>query len=233
MRRGAIARSVLIALGYGLIVSAIGLVGLPALFGALQDVGAIRGWLWLGCGVAMCIWLLAPAAQLTPILARIFDRMPSQARDPLPQATLTFQVARLLTGAVYVIILQGIIRRPLLASVGADAEPFLVEAVFAALALLALLTILALVHQTARPLVEGLARFALDTTLATTGSEAAATRTRAYDARSQARSAATRLQPAPGSPGSSASEATQVAAAETEETVASRTRAAADGRARA
>jgi hypothetical protein len=233
MRSRTVARSILVALGYGLIVSVIGLVGLPALFGALQDVGAIRGWLWLGCGVALCIWLLAPAAQLTPVLARIFDRMPNQARDPLPPGTLTFQVARLLTGGVYLIILQGIIRRPLLASVGAEAEPFLVEAVFAALTLLALLTILALVHQTARPLVEGLVRFALDTTLATTGSEAAAARTRAYDAPSQARSAATRLQPTPGSPGSSASEATQVAAAEIEETVASRTRPAADGRARA
>jgi hypothetical protein len=233
MRRETIARSTLVALGYGLIVSAIGLVGLPALFGALQDVSAIRGWLWLGCGVAVCTWLLAPAAQLTPVLARIFDRVPGQARDPSPPGTLTLQVARLLTGAVYLAILQGIIRRPLLASVGAEAEPFLVEAVFAALALLALLTILALVHHTARPLVEGLARFALDTTLATTGSEAAAARTHAYDARSQARSAATRLQPTPGSPGSSASEATQVAAAEIEETVASRTRPAADGRARA
>ena len=233
MRRETIARSILVALGYGLIVSAIGLVGLPALFGALQDVGAIRGWLWLGCGVAVCVWLLAPAAQLTPLLARSIDRLPKQAQVPPPASALTFQVARLLIGAVYLIVLQGIIRRPLLASVGAEAEPFLVEAVFAALALLALLTILALVHQTARPLVEGLARFALDTTLATSGSEAAASRTRAYEARSRARSAATRLQPTPGSPGSSASQATQIAAAETEETVTSRTRPVADGRARA
>src|SRR5262245_18142958 len=167
MRRGTLARSILLAIGYGLIISVIGLVGLPALFGALQDLGALRAWLWLGCAVAVCIWLLAPAAMLTLTLARVLERMPAQKSNP---GTLIFQVARLLTGALYLVILQAIIRRPLVASVGAEAEPFLVEAIFAVLALLTLLIILAWVHQTARPLVEQLARCEHDNTLPTSGS---------------------------------------------------------------
>ena len=74
----------------------------------------------------------------------------------------------------YLVLVQAIVRRPLVAVSGPGIEPFLVEAVLGGVALLALLVMLALLHQVARPLVEGVAWLGLDSLLATSGSDSPA-----------------------------------------------------------
>jgi hypothetical protein len=80
----------------------------------------------------------------------------------------------LLVATTYLVLLQAIVRHPLVAVLGDNAEPFLVEAVFAIVALMVLLVLLAWTYRAAKPLIEGMAWVALDAAFATSRSEEAA-----------------------------------------------------------
>ena len=80
-------------------------------------------------------------------------------------------IARLLVAAGYVVLFQAIVRRPLVAVFGTEAEPFVVEAAIGAAALLILLAVLAWLYQALKPLLEGVALGALDALFATSNSK--------------------------------------------------------------
>jgi hypothetical protein len=67
------------------------------------------------------------------------------------------------------VLIQAVLRRPLVLTLGPAFERFVVEATFAASMLLLLFGLLVALHRTGRPLVSGLAWQALDTAFATSG----------------------------------------------------------------
>jgi hypothetical protein len=178
MQTRTVDRSILIGIAFTLAACGIGLIGLPLIVSQFA-FGSASSWWWLILAVATCLCLVAPAAAL----GRGLERMLARARAHGDQRALAHrarvQVARLLLAVGYVVLVQAIVRRPLVATVGESAEPFVIEASFAAVVLVALVLLLSWVHHTARPLVEGLARSTLDALLATSGSEAAAARAEA------------------------------------------------------
>jgi hypothetical protein len=169
-----VVRSVVQALGHAGLASALGLVGLPLFVGGPPEVGSLRAWLWLALAAAIGVWLLVPAPMLIDALARVLARLPSQARRARPRGAPGGEEASLLVAAAYIVLLQAVLRPAVVNVFGPAAEPFVVEAVLGATALLLLLAVLGWLHQAARPLVEGLARAGLDVVLATSGSERAA-----------------------------------------------------------
>jgi hypothetical protein len=166
-------RSVVQALGHAGVACAVGLVGLPLAFGGPLEVGSLRAWVWLALAAAIGAWLLVPAPVLIDALARVLARLPSQHVQVQPRSRPSAEAASLLLAAAYMVVLQAVARPAVVNVFGPSAEPFVVEAVLGATALLLLLALLAWLHQTARPLVEGLAGAGLDVVLATSGSEQA------------------------------------------------------------
>lgn len=73
--------------------------------------------------------------------------------------------------AAYLVLIESILRHPLVAVVGAESEPFLIEAVVAVIALLLLFVLLGWIYRAARPIIEELAWQTLDAALATSSSE--------------------------------------------------------------
>lgn len=171
MRRTMSVGSIRQAVGHLVVASAIGLLALPLIFSSSPDVGSPQAWLWLGASAVIGAWLFVPAPVVVRALARVLVRVPVSSRLQVPSERSRFQVSQRLVAIGYVVVLQAVVRRPLVGALGAAAEPLIVEAIFAVIALLVLLAMLALLHQVGRPLVEGLATFALDTILATSGSE--------------------------------------------------------------
>lgn len=146
--------------------SFIGLVGLQLLFGALpaRDLAL----LWLGLALLVSAGLLAPTRPLASMLAQALSRLPGQGRQTSALArTTTRETAWLIVAAAYLVLVQAILRHPLVAVFGQSAAPFLVEATFAIFALLVLLVLLGWMYRAARPLVEDAAREALDATFVT------------------------------------------------------------------
>jgi hypothetical protein len=168
-----VTRSVVQALGHAGVACAVGLVGLPLVFGGPLEVGSLRAWVWLVLAAATGAWLLLPAPVLIEALARVLARLPSQHAEHQPHIRPSAEAASLLLAAAYVVLLQAVARPAVVNVFGPSAEPFVIEAVLGATVLLLLLALLAWLHQTARPLVEGLARTGLDAVLATSGSERA------------------------------------------------------------
>jgi hypothetical protein len=150
----------------------IGLAVLPFAFGRLPDPG-LSIW-WLGLAVIACACTLVPARVLIHRLAGVLTLLPGQSgQQPALRRRTTLECAGLSVAAGYLVVLQAILRHPLVAVFGASAEPFIVEATFAVLALLLLLALLVWIYRAARPLVEGIARVALDAAFATSHSEEA------------------------------------------------------------
>ena len=169
MPRVTVARSIVEAVIQAVVASTIGLVGLPFVF-ARADLVASGAWMWLVLATASGVWLIALAPVFAGGLRQLLARVSTRTTRGTHQATV--EVSRLLLAAAYVVLLQAILRRPLVAVIGVDAEPFVVEGCLAAVALLALLVLLGQIHRAGRPLIEGLASSTLDALLATTGSEA-------------------------------------------------------------
>jgi hypothetical protein len=131
------------------------------------------GWgevVWLLVAVLVVGWLAA----LFPLLGRALDRRLS--RLPLPSTDASADLpllARLALGAGYVVLIQAVLRRPLVRVLGPSFERFVVEAAFGAVMLLLLFGLLVALHRTVRPLVAGFAWVVLDTAFATSGSATA------------------------------------------------------------
>jgi len=172
MHQVTILRSNLAGIGHAVVATFIGLVGLPLVSGTT----AAPPWVWLALASAVCIWLLAPAPTFIGGLERLLARAPLRGGPVALAPSVRMEIARLLLAVVYVVVLQAIVRRPLVTTLGAGAEPFVVEASFAVFALTALVILLGWIHRAGRPLVEGIVRFTLDALLATSGSEVAAAR---------------------------------------------------------
>ena len=172
MLLGTVFRSHLAGLGHALAAALIGLVGLPLL--RATDTGP--AWVWLALATLASVWLLAPALTLTRGLERLLARTPVHSGHAAHASAARVEIARLLIAATYLVLLQAIMRRPLVLTFGAAAEPFVIEATFGVAALIALVILLGWIHRAARPLVEGLARLTLDSLLATSVSEVAAAR---------------------------------------------------------
>jgi hypothetical protein len=171
MQPGTFGRSVLNGVAVVVAASLFGLFGLPIIFGNQPDTHTAIAWLVVA--IATCVCLLLPTRLLAKALAILLMRLPRRGRHSETTRQATFEVAELLVAATYLVLLQAIVRHPLVAVLGTDAEPFLIEAVFGILALLALLLLLTWIYRAARPLVEGMAWVALDVTFATTSSEEA------------------------------------------------------------
>lgn len=171
MPRVTVARSIVEGVIQAVVASTIGLVGLPFIF-ARPDLDASGAWLWLVLATASGVWLIALAPVFAGGLRQLLARVSTRTTRGTLEHQATVEVSRLLLAAAYVVLLQAILRRPLVAVIGVDAEPFVVEGCLAAVALLALLVLLGQIHRAGRPLIQGLASSTLDALLATTGSEA-------------------------------------------------------------
>jgi hypothetical protein len=178
----AYSRSVPEGLAHLIVAGAVGLVGLPLVFGSITRGGAIWAWLWLGMGVLVGIWLLLPSRVLAAGVARLLGQVPVRSPEPGHGEHVAADIGRLTLSAVYVIVLQATLRRPMVAALGAGVEPFLVEASIAVVAFVALMIVFGWALRVARPLLESLAWTALDSLLATSGSEATDAVDRAHQA---------------------------------------------------
>jgi hypothetical protein len=159
--------------GMVLFVSAalLGVVLLPRIFGSLPD--SPRAVVWLALSVVLCIALIVPTRTLATTLATGLLRLPGRARPSAVAQRASTEIARLVVAATYLVLMQAILRHPLVVVFGAEAEPFLVEALVAVVALLILLALLGWIYQAAKPIIEDLAWNALDAAFATSASEEA------------------------------------------------------------
>jgi hypothetical protein len=163
-------RSVLTGLAIVVIAALVGLAVLPLIFGSLPDRN--QAVMWLALAVVACVCMLLPTRVLTATLAEVLTSLPERRgfQSAWSQRAAT-EVARLILAACYLLLVQAILRHPVVAVFGTTAEPFVIEAAIAAFAFLVLLVLLGSIYRDARPLVEGMAWTALDSLFATTRSE--------------------------------------------------------------
>ncbi len=168
MQQEGVGRSVLVGVAVLVVASLFGLFGLAAIFGGLPD--PLSGLIWLALAVGCCWCALIPARSLTRAVASQLSRISGSSHSGSGHdwsERATRELAGLLVAVVCIVLVQAILRRPLVAVFGVGAEAFVVEAVVGIVALLTLLLVLSWAYAIARPLVEGLARTALDTAFVT------------------------------------------------------------------
>jgi hypothetical protein len=170
--------SFLVRIGQTLVACVFGLVGLPSLARSV-DPGATNSWLWLALAGLVSVSLFVPASGFVAVLDRLLARAHVPGGYPLLARPARIEIARLILAGAYLVVIQAMLRRPVVATFGSAAEPFVIEATWGALALVALVVLMGWMHHAARPLVEGAARSTLDVLLATTGSDAATERAEA------------------------------------------------------
>jgi len=139
-------------------VAAFGAAGLPTLFNGSGDTRGAAAWLILA--IIDCMLLLAPARRIANGLTSLLLRLPGA------QQSSVGSIAWLVICATDLVIIQAILRNPLVLALG-DAQPFVVESVVANVSLLALIGVLMCIYCSAGQLIETLAFLALDSTLAT------------------------------------------------------------------
>jgi hypothetical protein len=165
-------RSILTSISIVVFAAVVGLAGLPLVFGSLPD--PTQAVLWLAMSVIVCVCLLIPTRVLANALAAVLAPVPEGRRlDSTGSRNTPLDLARLVTAAVYLLLLQAIVRHPVVAVFGTSAEPFVIESAIAVFAFLLLLVLLGWIYRAARPVIEGLAWSALDSLFATTRSEQA------------------------------------------------------------
>ena len=147
----------------------LGLFALPLVYDRVP--GSSQAKLWLAATVVVCLCLIVPTRPLAAGLAAAAARLPGRGRRPAATPGDALAVAQPVIAAVYLIVVQAMLRRPIVAVFGIDAEPFVIEATFGVLGLLLLLVLLSWIHRTAKPLIESATWLALDATLATSGSD--------------------------------------------------------------
>jgi hypothetical protein len=130
---------------------------------------------WLLAAIVGSILVIALALYLSRPLADAIDRRASSSAITASQTRL---LARLLMCGVALVVTQAILRRPVALIVGGDQSLLPVEAGIAAGALAALLLLLVLVYETARPMVQELTLKVIDAAVPTLGTSAQAEPTR-------------------------------------------------------
>jgi hypothetical protein len=153
-------------------VSLLGLVGLPLVFGGAPD--STHAIVWLGLATVAGVCLLVAAVLLVNPLAGALMHAPVRGLEPHVIRRASVDVARLTAVVVCVVLLQAMLRRPVISAFGANAEPFAVEASIGIVGLVVLLMALLWLHYAARLLIENMAETALDAGLSTTSTESAA-----------------------------------------------------------
>ncbi len=166
-------RSVLERAGQAALASTIGLIGLPFIFTSLSNLDLAHTWLWLAIAIGVSGWLLAVAPVISRCLGQLLAQVPAPGLPPERLSRAAADVGRLVVAIGYLVLVQAIVRGPLVAiSIGSGADRFNVEATFAATALIALFGLLGWLYQGARVLIEGVASGALDSVLTTVDSDA-------------------------------------------------------------
>jgi hypothetical protein len=156
-----VVQRLLLAIGAGLF----GLVVLPSVFGGFSD--PTQAVVWLGLAVTDGAILLAVALLLMGPLASLLLRLPVNGL-PLPVVHGAMQnVSRLVVAAVYLVLVQAILRRPLVGVFGSSADPFAIEAAVAITVMLIVSLVLVWLLSAARPFIEDVVRMMLDASLAT------------------------------------------------------------------
>jgi len=166
------------------VAALIGLIALPAIFdtgsGAFAAGGAslsLTAVAWLVGGLAVSVWLLAMVPGLARGLSGLLGRLELQTDGVATQRSAmrvgAEVVSRWIVGVAEVVVIQAILRRPVVGVLGTLVDPSTVDAAFAAGTLVLLLIVLIWLHRSARPLVEAATWQALDALVATSGSERA------------------------------------------------------------
>lgn len=168
-----------------------GLVGtfaLPAVAGGATPTGggpSVAAVAWLAGGLLVSAWLLVMGPGLVAGLAHLLDQLIASDGSTVARQTAvragTGVAARWIVAVVEVVLIQAVLRRPVVAVAGTLADPSTVDAVFAAGTLILLIVILIWLHRSARPLVEAATWQALDALIATSGSERAQAAAEAAD----------------------------------------------------
>lgn len=158
-------RTVVQRLAFAIGAGLVGLVVLPLVFGGLPD--ATQGVVWLGLAITDVVCLLAVVLLLIGPLASLLLCLPINGL-PLSVVRGTAQnVARLAVAAMYLVLMQAVLRRPLVAVFGTSADPFVIEASVAIAIMLVVALVLIWLHAAASPVIEDVARHVLDASLAT------------------------------------------------------------------
>jgi len=122
---------------------------------------------WLLAAIVISILVIALALRLSrPLANAIGQRVSASAITP-SQARL---LARLVLCGIALVTTQAILRRPVALVLGGDRSQAPIEAGIAAGALAAVLLLLVLVYQTARPMVQALTLQVIDAAVPTVGS---------------------------------------------------------------
>ncbi len=151
-----------------------GVVALPLIFGA-QPAGLGPGLVWLGVALAITVVLIALVPSLSRVVAAGLARLSAALASPDAPSSATYNtaellvVARLLVVAAELLIVQGVLRRPIAIVLGGDRQGATVEAGIAAGALFLILPLLVWTYQTTRPMVQAATLRVLDAAIPTTG----------------------------------------------------------------
>jgi hypothetical protein len=153
------------------VCAAIGIVALPLVFA--QPLLAAAPWstpVWLAIGILLSIYLLAFAfPRLSrPLAVELGRRVSSTPAGPTVTPSQIRLVAQLVVLGVLLVIVQGILRRPLaLLLGGGERGSGTFEAAIAATVLALLLGLLVWLYQSARPLMQSVTLRAIDAAIPT------------------------------------------------------------------
>src|SRR5579883_2187958 len=132
---------------------------------------------WLIAAVLISAWLVASGPALARGTAQLLGRLVSLdgGSDSRPGVTRvgTSVAAGWIAALIDVVLIQAVLRQPVVAVFGTLTDPLTVDAAFAAGTLILLIVLLIWLHRTTRPLVEAATWQALDAIIATSGSERA------------------------------------------------------------
>jgi hypothetical protein len=170
-----VTRTVAQRVAFAVGVSLVGLMGLPLVFGGLPD--PTQAMVWLGLALAVGVCLIPAMVLLVQPLSTLVLRL-AGGKLAAPSARRTaVSVARLTVAVVYLVVLQAMVRHPLVAVFGSSVEPFQIEVTVGAAIMVLLIVLLACVHAAVAPLIEGMAQGVLDAAFATSVATEAPQRT--------------------------------------------------------
>jgi len=167
-----------------IVATLLGLFALPAIVdgGSIQaaSVGggpAIPAIVWLVGALLISGWLVVCGPALTGGTTHLLERLVAPDGASAGRRSATQAGAGVAAGwivaVVEVVLIQAVLRRPVVLVVGTLTDPSTVDAAFAAGTLVLLILLLIWLHRSTRPLVEAATWQALDALVATSGSERA------------------------------------------------------------
>jgi len=164
----------------------LGLVVLPALFGPASPASGLRPEMlsWLVLGSVLSAWLIILIPSLAGGLGTLLEPLEAAA-SALPwrlDRGRAHQVATLIVAVGAVLVVQAVLRAPIVALGAALGGAWQIEIIYGASVLVVLMAVLVWLHQRARPLVAAAAWRVLDALVPTVGSGRVRSATVALDA---------------------------------------------------